>query len=65
MGTTACTNVRVSWDVTCAEDYRAMGLGLLGLGLPVAAHLSQVVAPAAAGLAERLRLARAIEACRN
>lgn len=49
--------------LACAEDHVALGLGALRFRLPVAADLRQVVAAAAAGLAERLGLARAIIAC--
>ena len=48
---------------TCAQDDVALGLGALRLGLPVFAHLRQVVPAAAAGFAERLRLAGSIVAC--
>ena len=48
---------------TCAQDNIALGLGALRLGLPVLAHLRQVIPAAAAGFAERLRLAGSIVAC--
>lgn len=48
---------------TCAQDDVALGSGALSFGLPVPAHLRQVVPPAAAGLAECLGLARSVVAC--